>query len=55
VSDLAPGVADVDAETRWRAWQARGVAADRLSAARLRVLLVAAGAMLAAWLVTRIA
>ena len=42
-------VTDVEAETRWRAWQARGAASDRRTAARMRILLMVIGVLLAVW------
>jgi hypothetical protein len=42
-------VTDVEAETRWRDWQARGAANDRRWAARMRMLLLVIGVLLAVW------
>jgi hypothetical protein len=42
-------VTDVDAETRWRDWQARGAASDRRTAARMRILLIVISVLLAVW------
>jgi hypothetical protein len=33
-------IPDVEAEIRWRDWQARGVASDRRTAARMRTVLL---------------
>ena len=42
-------VTDVEAETRWRDWQARGAASDRRTATRMRFLLMVIGVLLAVW------
>jgi hypothetical protein len=42
-------VTDVEAETRWRDWQARGAASDRRTASRMRILLLVIGVLLAVW------
>jgi hypothetical protein len=43
--EQAAMVADTEADVRWRNWQARGAAADRRTARRMRgwMLLIAAG------------
>jgi hypothetical protein len=40
---------DAAAETRWRAWKARGVAADRRSASNMRRLLILVATGFAVW------
>lgn len=42
-------VTDVEAETRWRDWQARGAASDRRTTSRMRILLLVIGVLLAVW------
>ena len=42
-------VTDVEAETRWRDWQARGAASDRRMATRMRLLVMVISVLLAAW------
>ena len=49
MTDQAAVVTDLDAETRWRDWQARGAASDRRTAARMRILLMFICVLLAAW------
>ena len=48
MTDTTALAADVGAEARWRAWQARGAAQDRRSMARMRALLYVLCAALAA-------
>ena len=45
---------DVDADIRWREWQARGDANDRRTAARMRKLLLLTVAALIIWFVVRL-
>ena len=47
-------IPDVEAETRWREWQARGAASDRRTAVRMRVLMLAIAAALVAWFVVEL-
>ena len=42
-------IPDVEADIRWRDWQARGVANDRRTAARMRIVMLLIVAALAAW------
>jgi hypothetical protein len=42
-------IPDVEAETRWREWQARGAASDRRTAVRMRRLMLVIVAALVAW------
>jgi hypothetical protein len=42
---------DVEADIRWREWQARGVASDRRTAARMRKVMLLIVAALIAWFV----
>ncbi len=48
-------LADPDADVRWREWQARGVASDVRTMARMRRVLLAGGAALAAWVLLQLA
>jgi hypothetical protein len=45
----------VEAEIRWRNWQARGAASDRRTATRMRTLLLLIVASLAVWFIVRLA
>lgn len=45
---------DVEAEARWRAWQARGDAGDRRTAVRMRQLMLVLVAALVAWFVVEL-
>jgi hypothetical protein len=47
-------VADVDADVRWRDWQARGAANDRRTDARMRGVMLLGFAALAVWFVVRL-
>jgi len=47
-------VTDVEADIRWRDWQARGVASDRRTAARMLKLLLLIVAGFVAWFVVRL-
>lgn len=49
MTDQAAVVTDVEAETRWRDWQARGAASDRRTAARMRILLTFICLLLVVW------
>jgi len=42
-------IPDVEADIRWREWQARGAATDRRTAARMRKLMLLIVAALIAW------
>jgi hypothetical protein len=42
---------DVEADIRWREWQARGAAGERRTAARMRTLVLLLAAALIVWLV----
>ena len=44
----------VEADIRWRDWQARGVAGDRRTAARMRTVMVFVVAALIVWFVTQL-
>jgi hypothetical protein len=48
-------VIPVEAEIRWRNWQARGAANDRRTATRMRTLLLLIVASLAAWFLVQLA
>jgi hypothetical protein len=47
-------IPNVDAETRWRDWQARSVASDRRTATRMRTLILLIVAALVVWFVVRL-
>ena len=49
MKDQAAVVTDLEAETPWRDWQARGAASDRRTATRMRILLMVICVLLAAW------
>jgi hypothetical protein len=42
-------ISDVEAELRWRDWQARGAASDRRTAARMRTVMLLIVVALIAW------
>jgi len=42
-------ISDVEADIRWRDWQARGAATDRRTAARMRKVMLLIVAGLIAW------
>ena len=42
-------ISDVEADIRWRDWQARGAASDRRTAARMRKVMLLIVAALIAW------
>jgi hypothetical protein len=45
---------DVEADIRWRDWQARGAASDRRTAARMRKLMLLIIAALVVWFVVQL-
>ena len=47
-------IPDVEADIRWRDWQARGAANDRRMAARMRKVMLLAVAALFAWFVVQL-
>jgi hypothetical protein len=47
-------IPDVDADIRWRDWQARGAANDRRRTARMRKMMLLIGAALIAWFVVQL-
>jgi hypothetical protein len=47
-------IADVEADIRWRDWQARGAANDRRTAARMRKLMLLMVAALIVWFVVQL-
>ena len=47
-------VPDVEANARWRDWQARGAASDRRTAARMRKVLLVIVAALVVWFVVQL-
>ena len=50
-TDVIP---DVDADIRWRDWQARGAASDRRTAARMRTVMRLIFAALIVWFVVQL-
>lgn len=46
--------ADMEAELRWRDWQARGVASDRRMAARMKTVMLLIVAALIVWFVVQL-
>jgi hypothetical protein len=48
-------IPDVEADIRWRGWQARGAASDRRTAATMRKVMLLIVAALSAWFVVRLA
>jgi hypothetical protein len=50
-----PLISDTEADIRWRAWQARGAAKDRRTAARMRKLMFLIVAALIVWFVVQLA
>jgi hypothetical protein len=49
-----PILYDVDADRRWREWQARGAEDDRRTATRMRTLVLVITAGFAAWFVLQV-
>lgn len=47
-------VPDVEADIRWRDWQARGAASDRRAAARMRTVVLLLVAALIVWFVVQL-
>ena len=47
-------ITDVEADIRWRDWQARGAASDRRTAARMRKVMLLIGVALIAWFVVQV-
>ena len=47
-------IPEVDADIRWREWQARGAANDRRTAARMRKVLLLIVTALIIWFVVRL-
>jgi hypothetical protein len=48
-------IPDVEADIRWRDWQARGAASDRRTAARMRKVMLLIVAALIVWFVVQLA
>lgn len=48
-------IPDLNADIRWRDWQARGAAGDRRTAARMRKVMLLIVAALIAWFVVQLA
>ena len=49
-----PVIPDVEADIRWRDWQARGAAGDRRTAARMRTVMLLLVAALIVWFVVQL-
>ena len=47
-------IPNVDVDTRWRDWQARGAASDRRTAVRMRYVLLLVVVALSAWFVVQL-
>lgn len=47
-------IPDVETDTRWRDWQARGAASDRRTAARMRKVMLLIVAALIVWFVVQL-
>jgi hypothetical protein len=47
-------IPDVEADLRWRDWQARGAASDRRTAARMRKVMLLIVAALIVWFVVQL-
>jgi hypothetical protein len=47
-------IPDVEADIRWRDWQARGAASDRRTAARMRTVMLLVAAALIVWFVVEL-
>ncbi len=47
-------ITDVEADIRWRDWQARGAASDRRTAARMRKVMLLIVAALVFWFVAQL-
>lgn len=47
-------IPDVDADVRWREWQARGAASDRRTAARMRIVMMFVVAASIIWLLVQL-
>lgn len=47
-------IPEVDADSRWRDWQARGAASDRRTAARMRKVMLLIVTALIGWLVVQL-
>jgi hypothetical protein len=48
-------ISDVEADSRWRDWQARGTVSDRRTTARMRKVMLVIIAALVVWFVGRLA
>jgi hypothetical protein len=48
-------IPNVDMDSRWRDWQARGAASDRRTAARMRKVMLLIIAVLIVWFVVQLA
>jgi hypothetical protein len=47
-------ITDVEADIRWREWQARGAASDRRTAARMRTVMLLIVVALVVWFVVQL-
>lgn len=55
MTNLTAVIPDVEAEIRWRDWQARGAASDRRTATRMRRLMLLIVAALVVWFFVQLA
>ena len=55
MTDQTAVLPDVDAEIRWRDWQARGAASDRRTATRMRKVMLLIVAVLVIWFLVQLA
>ena len=54
MTTLTTAVTDVEADKRWREWQARGAASDRRTTATMRKVMLLVAAALIVWLIARL-
>jgi hypothetical protein len=54
MTNHAAVIPNVEAESRWRDWQARSVASDRRAATRMRTLMLLIVVALVVWFVVRL-
>ena len=54
MTDQAVVISDMEADIRWREWQARGAASDRRTAARMRTVMLLIVVALVVWFVVQL-
>jgi hypothetical protein len=54
MTNLTAVIPEVEADIRWRDWQARGAASDRRTAARMRAVMLLVVAALIVWFVVQV-